>query len=221
MSARFQRLGEVERGLAAELDDNPEQRAAALLDPDDLDHVLGGQRLEIEPVRGVVIGRDGLRVAVDHDRFDAGFAQAVGGMDAAIIELDALADPVRPAAEDDDLAPVARIGLAFRRRHAVALVAGIHDTGSARRIRRRRCRCACRPGAARAAGAASATSASASSASLPRRRSEKPICFSRRNAGRVPRQPVRVAPAPRPRRSRGCGRGTTARTGRRRGFRRW
>ena len=82
----------------------PSTRAAALLDAHDLDHILGGQRLEIEPVGGVVIGRDGLRVAVDHDRLDAGLAQAVGGMDAAIVELDALADAVRAAAEDDHLA---------------------------------------------------------------------------------------------------------------------
>src|SRR5262249_28024678 len=31
------------------------------------------------------------------------FAQREGGVDAAVVELDALADAVRPAAEDDDL----------------------------------------------------------------------------------------------------------------------
>ena len=92
---RLERLGEVQWGLPAELDDDPEQVAAPGLDADDLDHVLGGQRLEIEPVGGVVIGRHGLRVAVDHDRLDTGLAQRVGGMDAAIIELDPLADAVR------------------------------------------------------------------------------------------------------------------------------
>ena len=72
MLGRFQRLRELERRLAAELHDDARARVpAALLDPHDLDHVLGGQRLEIEPVGGVVIGRDGLRVAVDHDRLDA------------------------------------------------------------------------------------------------------------------------------------------------------
>ena len=76
MSARFERRGELERRLPAELHDDAEQLAVALLDPHDLDHVLGGQRLEIEPVGGVVVGRDGLRVAVDHDRLDAGLAQA-------------------------------------------------------------------------------------------------------------------------------------------------
>ena len=69
----------------------------------DFEHVLGGQRLEIEPVGGVVVGRDGLRVAVDHDGLVARLAQREAGVAAAIVELDALADAVRPAAEDDDL----------------------------------------------------------------------------------------------------------------------
>ena len=43
---------------------------------DDLEHVLGGQRLEIEPVGGVVVGRHGLRVAVDHDGLEAGLVRA-------------------------------------------------------------------------------------------------------------------------------------------------
>src|SRR3546814_2288752 len=51
----------------------------------------------------VVIGRDGFRVAVDHDGLEPGFLQRIGRMDAAIVEFDALADAVRAAAEDDDL----------------------------------------------------------------------------------------------------------------------
>ena len=62
-----------------------------------------GQRLEIEPVGGVVIGRDGFRIAVDHDGLIALRRQREGGMAAAIVELDALADAVGPAAQDDDL----------------------------------------------------------------------------------------------------------------------
>ena len=37
----------------------------------DGEHVLGGQRLEVEAVGGVVVGRDRLRVAVDHHRVAA------------------------------------------------------------------------------------------------------------------------------------------------------
>jgi len=122
----FQGSRQVERRLPTELHDDAEEIPALLFDAHDFDDILGGQRLEIEPVGGVVIGRDGFGVAIDHDRLDAGLAQAVGGMDAAIVELDALADPVGPAAQNDDLLAVARIGLAFRRLDAVALVAGIH-----------------------------------------------------------------------------------------------
>ncbi len=127
---------------------------------EDLQHVLGGQRLEIEPVGGVVVGRDGLRVAVDHDGLVAGILEREAGVAAAIVELDALADAVRAAAEDDDLlggrwaAPrrPARPRRAPRRSSTCRR--------SARRTRPRRCRCACRPGARRASGAALRTSAS-------------------------------------------------------------
>ena len=70
---------------------------------DDLQHVLGGQRLEVEPVGGVVVGGDGLGVAVDHDGLEAGLREREAGMAAAVVELDALADAVGSAAEDDDL----------------------------------------------------------------------------------------------------------------------
>src|SRR5207244_4264572 len=108
------RLGELERRLAAELYDHPVQRSIRALGVDDLDHVLRRQRLEIEPVGGVVVGRDRLRIAIDHDRFVAGLLECEGGVAAAIVELDALADAVRPAAEDHYLALARRRGLARR-----------------------------------------------------------------------------------------------------------
>ena len=70
---------------------------------DDRHHVLERQRLEVEPVGRVVVGRDRLGIAVDHHRLEALFAEREGRVTAAVVELDALADPVRPAAEDDDL----------------------------------------------------------------------------------------------------------------------
>ena len=142
--------GELQRRLAAELDDDAEQLAAALLDARDLDHVLGGQRLEIEPVGGVVVGRDRLGIAIDHDGLDAGLAQRIGGMDAAIVELDALADAVGAAAEDDHLAPVAGLGLAGAGQLGVAARSRNTCRAWPRRTRRRRCRCACRRGVCRA-----------------------------------------------------------------------
>ena len=145
--------------------------------------------------------------------------EAVGGMDAAIVELDPLADPVGAAAEDDDLVALARIGLAFGRREPVALVAGVHvrgqrgelggagvdalvdrvqpeplpqrgDLGLARSRR------AWRGGRRKTPSASAATSPSGRRAARP------------------------GAPAPRPRRSRGCVRGTRGRNGRRHGSRR-
>ena len=69
------RVRELQRRLAAELDDDAQRPALALLG-DHVEHVLGRQRLEIEAVGGVVVGGDGLGVAVDHDRLEADFAQA-------------------------------------------------------------------------------------------------------------------------------------------------
>ena len=104
----FQRGGELERRLAAELHDDALERALRLLRGDDLQHVLGGERLEVEPVRGVVVGRDRLGIAVDHDGFEARRGEREAGMAAAVVELDALADAVGAAAEDDDLLRVRR-----------------------------------------------------------------------------------------------------------------
>ena len=99
----FERLleagGEIERRLPAELDDD----AVRLLLVADVEDVLERERLEEKFVAGVVVGRDGLRVRVDHDGLVPDFLQREGGVDATVVELDALADAVRPAAEDHDL----------------------------------------------------------------------------------------------------------------------
>ena len=89
---------ELERRLAAELDDD----ADGLLPLADREHRLGVERLEVEPVGRVVVGRDGLGVAVDHHRLVAELAVRRHGVDAAVVELDPLADAVRAGAEDDD-----------------------------------------------------------------------------------------------------------------------
>ena len=68
---RFQRARELQRGLAAELHDHAVQRAVLAFGVDDLQHVFGGQRLEIQPVGGVVVGRHRFRIAVDHDGLDS------------------------------------------------------------------------------------------------------------------------------------------------------
>jgi hypothetical protein len=57
---------EVQRRLAAELHDD----AVGLHRAHDGHHVLVRQRLEEQVVARVVVGRDGLRVRVDHDRLE-------------------------------------------------------------------------------------------------------------------------------------------------------
>src|SRR3712207_5514011 len=59
--------------------------------------------LEVEAVRGVVVGRNRLGVAVQHDRLVARIRQRERGVDAAVVELDALADAVGAGTEDQDL----------------------------------------------------------------------------------------------------------------------
>ena len=71
----LQLLGQPERGLAAKSADDSGNPAGPLLGVDDFEDVFEGERFEVEPVGGVVVGRNGLRVAVDHDGLVAGFAQ--------------------------------------------------------------------------------------------------------------------------------------------------
>ncbi len=66
-----QRVGELERRLSAELHDHARERAVGLFLADDLQNIFGSQRLEIEAIRSVVVGRDGFGIAVDHDGLDS------------------------------------------------------------------------------------------------------------------------------------------------------
>ncbi len=104
----FQRQRQIQRRLPAELHDHADLGAARSLVLVDRHHVFVGQRLEVEAVAGVVVGRDGLRIAVDHDGLVAVIAQREGRVAAAVIELDSLPDAIGPAAQDDDLLAVSR-----------------------------------------------------------------------------------------------------------------
>ena len=95
-----QRARQVQRRLPAQGDDD----ALGLLHLDDVHHFLEPQRLEVEAVRQVVVGADGLGVAVDQDGLDALGPQRLHGVAAAGVELDALADAVGAAAQHDHLA---------------------------------------------------------------------------------------------------------------------
>ena len=90
-----------QRCLTTELDDDTGHGSGCELGLVNLDDVLEGQRLEVEPVGDVVVGGDGLRVAVDHDGLVA-IGQGHRGVNTGVVELNALADPVGSRAQDDD-----------------------------------------------------------------------------------------------------------------------
>ena len=112
-------LGEVERRLAAELDDHADLRAGLRFVVVDGENVFKHERLKVEAVAGVVVGGDGLRVAVDHDGLVAVVLERESGVAAAVVELDALADAVGAGAENDDL------GRCGRRRLVLFVVGGV------------------------------------------------------------------------------------------------
>ena len=121
---RVELVHQLERGLAAELHDH----AGWLFHFDDGQHVLQRHRLEVEPIGGVVVRGYGLWIAVDHDGLEAVLAHGEGGVDAAVVELDALADAVGAAAEHHDLLP--RTG----RRFAFVFVGGVEVGGGGREL---------------------------------------------------------------------------------------
>ncbi len=122
----LQRQRQIQRRLAAELDDH----SIRLLHVADVQHVLESERLEVQAVAGVVIGRHGLGVAIDHDRFDPALLQGKRRMAAAVVELDALSDPIGTTAKDHHLAPRRRFGFVRE------LVAGIEVRREALKLRR-------------------------------------------------------------------------------------
>ena len=105
------------------------QRSGRLFGAQDLQHVFGRQRFEIEPVRRIVIRRDGLRIAVDHDGFVACITQGKCGMAAAIVELDALANAVRTAAEDDDFLSIGDLRFGGERAGEWHFIGRVHVSG--------------------------------------------------------------------------------------------
>ena len=174
-------LRQAERGLAAEGADDPGHRAGGALGLDHLEDVLEGQRLEVEPVGGVVVGGDGLGVAVDHHGLVAGVLQRHDRVHAGVVELDALPDPVR--ARSPGSAPPASPAAAPRspRRRTSS------GTACGRRTRRRRCRRSCRPAGCRARQRSVRTPSSPASSgrSAAICRSDRPYRLARRSSSGV------------------------------------
>ncbi len=118
-AGRFQIPRELQGRLSPVLHDD----AVGALDVNDLQHILQRQWLEVEPIGGVVVGGHGLRIAVDHDGLVAELAHRQRRLHAAVVELDTLADAIRPAAEDQYLVPLRRLRL------ALLLIGGVHVGG--------------------------------------------------------------------------------------------
>src|SRR5471030_2594964 len=108
-AVRFQVQRQLQWRLATVLHDHADR----FFQFDDFQHVFQGQRLEVQTVGGVVVGRHGFRITVDHDGLVAVFAHRQRRVDAAVIEFDTLADAVRATAQHHDFFLVGRLGLAL------------------------------------------------------------------------------------------------------------
>ena len=126
-------LGELDGRLAAE----GHHHAHGLFHLDDVHDILGEQRLEIQPVGGIVVGGDGLGVVVDDDDLVAQLLERPDAVDGGVIELDALADPDGTGAQHHDdglagpgegpgLAEAVKGGVEIRRLGVELRAAGIH-----------------------------------------------------------------------------------------------
>ena len=71
------------------------------------ENVLKGKRLEIQLIRGVIVGGNRFGIAVDDYRLKAQLFQGKRRMNAAVVEFDALPYSVRAAAENHYLRSVA------------------------------------------------------------------------------------------------------------------
>ena len=103
-------LRQTQWRLATQLNEHSLDRAHRFFGLVDRHDVLKGERLKVEAVRGVVVGRNGLGIAVDHDRLVA-ILERERGVDARVVELDALADAVGARSQDDDRFPRPRLDL--------------------------------------------------------------------------------------------------------------
>ena len=65
--------------------------------------IFQSHRFEEQLVRRIIIGADRLRIGIDHNAFITFFPEGKRGMDAAVVEFNALANTIRPAAQDNHL----------------------------------------------------------------------------------------------------------------------
>ena len=98
-----QLIGDVQRRLPAELNNYTLWFLLFI----NAQNILDGQGFKIEFIRGVVIRRDGFRVAVDHDGLIPFFPNGKGGMNTAIVKFNALPNPVGTTPKNHNFLAVA------------------------------------------------------------------------------------------------------------------
>ena len=95
----LQVFGQFDGSLAAELD----HAAPRLLHLQDTVHILGGQGVKVQPVGGVEVGGDSLRVVVDDNGLAAFLFQRPDAVNRTVVEFNALADADGAGAEYQNL----------------------------------------------------------------------------------------------------------------------
>ena len=95
-----QRPGEVDRRLAAELDNRRRAATVVRLVREEVPDGLFVEWFEVEAVAGVEVRGHGLGVRVGHDGGNPRFLERPGGVNCRVVELDALADANGPAAQN-------------------------------------------------------------------------------------------------------------------------
>ena len=106
----FELSREVEWCLATELNDHTVAVGLCV----NFEDVFEGKRFEEQLVGGVIVGRNGFWIRVDHDGFVAGFTQREGGMHTAVVKFNTLSDTIWATAQDHDLLFIALGNFVFR-----------------------------------------------------------------------------------------------------------
>ena len=106
-------MGQVQRRLATKLDNYSDLRSRLRFVVVHSEHVLERQRFKVEPIASIVIGRNCLRIAIDHDGFVAIIFERKSRVAAAVIEFNSLPDAIRARSQNDDLWRLCRWRLIF------------------------------------------------------------------------------------------------------------
>ena len=115
--------GQVQRGLAA----HGGQQGIGLFQLNDASHHIGGQGLDVGPIRHLWIGHDRGGVGVHQHHLKAISPQGFAGLRAGIVKFAGLADHNRPRSQQQNAAKVRATG------HGPALTQNILSFSSPRR----------------------------------------------------------------------------------------